>query len=538
MSLLHALTAPYGRYRALGVLAVMTRSLSAARAPVYHRLLRRLGVLDQTPQEWPDADVLATMPWGQRQYHAPPPMRPQGIHGPWPQTPRVHAGFCAPVLDVPEREDRAHRDFNALRYLGQAAALWPLALWRARRGPRLERLDDQHFDALLQDTVYAQFIRAGVDDIDRDAFRPFLTASEDGLFTVDFSAVAGLPTLTADLHMAPTVVLMRREANAQRFRSLAIRVGDEVFTPAHGPRWILARYFVLMNAAMQVVLIWHPRLHFPHDTLNAVTRSLLPPEHPVRRLVTPHTWLTLGLHKAVIHHRRSVLHNSQREIYTPFAITTEGAHECVARGLAGIPGRRGYPEYRWGQDLPGVHTAYGRYRQQWFDAFFAMCRRALSEVSPSDSRVAEWAGHIADFVPGFPGADHIGDEDVLARTLATWMVGVSVFHSADHFSFGNISPSLAPLRLRTPPPCHQSSLREIEPESLVTPEDHLRRLIAHEMFFKPVVLRPLSTVRYGFDTACGRAAEEAFAAARRELDQRWSGHGLPTSQQVAVSIQY
>ena len=205
-------------------------------------------------------------------------------------------------------------------------------------------------------------------------------------------------------------------------------------------RWLarIARYFVLQHAATQTILVWHPRLHFPCDAVHAITLSMLPDGHPIKQLVLPHTPLTLGLHQAVIHNQRSVFHNNQRELFTPMAYTTRAIHEAAARGRRGVPGNRGYPEYRWGEDMVGEHVRYGHYRREWADAFFLLCQGVLAGVSPSDRAVSAWADHIAAFVPGFPDSSVIFQGDTLARAVSTWMRGVTVFHTADHYNYARI----------------------------------------------------------------------------------------------------
>ena len=530
--------APYGAQRVAGLAAVLTGSMSAAREPLHHRLLHRTGILGRLPSTWPEAEVLSTMPWGGRPFTAPPtappPERPPGVAGPWPQAPVVHRGFSAPVLELPPEEERAHRDYLALRYLGQASTRWPAAALRAVTARRLLPVTDPQFASLLQDTLYAQWIHAGLDPVHLDAFGHVLEGAPEDHHTLDLWAVADMETVDPELHLAPCTVLLKRNAAGTRYRVLAVRVGERTVQPHEGPAWALARYFVLLAAATLTITIWHPRLHFPHDTFHAVTRALLPDGHPIRRIVDPHTRLTLGLHKAVVHHRRSVVHNSQRELYTPFAATTESIHRGVALGIAGMPGRRGFPAFRWGDDLPGTHTTYGQYRQEWAEAIRRFCDDALQAVPADDPLVREWATHIAKTVPGFPDAEAIRRPGALADAVSVWLRGVTVFHTADHHSFAQIPLGHAPLRLRTPPP-DQVEPSRFDPQHLVSREDHLRRQLAHEMFFRPSVVYALADVRYDLGDP---GIADRFTADMAALDARWASSPFPSSREIAASIHY
>jgi hypothetical protein len=531
----NAFLADFGGLRALGAFLAAGRMMEASPNPRYHQWLKQWGVLDRLPAEWGQASLLERLPWGPGSVDAPGPELPFGVKGPWPQAPVLSEQFYRPVLNISREEELNHLKYNVLRYVGQAATTVPRAVLEALSAPRLRPMGDLDLESMLQDTALGQFIVQGLDPHDVQSFGHLLERDPQSYYKADFSILGGLEKLGEQFLTEPSVVLLDRDAQG-RFKLKAIKVGEQVLEPHHTHAWELARYCVMQGAAQLIITVWHPRVHFPCDAVHAISLSVLPDGHPIKALMLPHTPLTLGLHKAVIHHRRSVLHNNQREIYTPFPCTTAGIHEGVRRGREGVPGNRSFPAYRWGEDLPGLHVPYGHYRQQWADAFFDLCAGVLAEVSPRDKHVAAWADHIAENVPGFPDASAIFQGDNLALAVSTWMRNVSVFHTADHFSYARVPLQWVPLRLRAQAP--RPDMGPLDRDALVTREDYLRQVMATELFFKPTVVFRLSDVKYEVAPGAPARAVERFWGEVARLDARWGGGHFPTSHQVGASIHY
>lgn len=526
--------------RAIGLAVALGRVGPACREPILHRMLHRFGVLERLPESWADSPLLEPMPWGADRFVHQPSTLPRGFDGPWPQAPVVHREFAPPVFAIPSEERQLHRRYNVSRYLGQVSALSPGAATRALRGPRLVALDDRRFDELINDTAFSQFICPTLDPEDHRVFGPILAANPgppEVWAKIDASVIDPEDALVG-IHMAPTRSLLRFDGVA--FRPAAIHFmapPAATFTPADGPAWALARYFVVQALQYLLVLVFHPRLHFPNDSINAISRTLLPSGHLLAKLLRPHGRFTLGLHDAVIHHRRSVLHNSQRELYTPFPCTTEGIHAGVAWGLRGIPGNSAYSSHRFGPALLDPHSRYGRYRHDWFALIQGFVARVLAQLDPGDMYVRRWADAIGEWLPGFPDSTAIFRDDALSEAVASYICDVSVFHSADHHSYAAVPLSELPWRLRAPPP-NIARPHSLELERLVSPEDFFRHQLCHAMFFVPVVIEPLRSARYEFVDARLRSAEAEFGGAMDALDRRCAGSGFPSSKQIAVSLQF
>ncbi|MBX3248313.1 MAG: hypothetical protein KF901_14125 [Myxococcales bacterium] len=522
-------------HRGVGVLSAAAKVGAAARTPRLHALLQGFGVLQRSPESWIDSPIVEPLPWESGQIDAPPAPTPPGVDAPWPQPPVVSPGLYAPVLHLDEEERIDHVRANVTRYLGQIIRLTPSAAKHALRGPRLVPVDDARFAALLTETSLGQFVSLRLEPQDRRAFGALADARD--VAKVDCSFAPREHALPG-CHVAPTVTLLLREGGA--WRAAAIRVGERVVTPGEGASWSLAKYFVLQGAQGRLVGTEHPRLHFPFDTIRAVTRAVLPRGHVISRLLEPHTRYTAGLNESVIHHRRSVLHNSQREIYTPFPYTTEGIHALVQAGRDGVEGVADYAPYRFGDGLFGEHVIYGRYRRAWHDVVSAFVAEVLDALPPEDDgvhAVHKWAEHIGTWVPGFPSGEELTRGGALGWTLASVICAQSVYHTADHHSYAAIPLAEMPWRLRAPAP-DQVTPASLDVAQLVSPEDHFRHRLCHAMFFAPVILGSLRDVRYGFRVPRARAAEARLFERMEGLDGIWEGSGFPSSAELASSIQY
>ncbi|MDO9017507.1 MAG: hypothetical protein Q8S73_40270 [Deltaproteobacteria bacterium] len=508
--------------------------LHARSGSAVEEILSLTGVLLRAPATWTDSPRLAPMPWGAGRIPAPPPDPPRGLRGPWPQAPVIDPGFYAPVLNVPAEDRLDHARFIVARYLRQLVQEVPAAAARALRGPRLVDVDDRELAALLTATSLGQFVQTADERPPHPDFHPVMARAPGPWATLDFSIVA-LGELLPGLHAAPVIVLVRRAGEA--WAVAAVRVHERVVTPDEGDAWRLARWYALQGAQLRLVTAAHPRLHFPADVINAVTRSALPKRHPLRRLIEPHTRFTLGLHESVIHHRRSAIHNSQRELYNPFPYTTEGMHRMVAAGKGGVEGNTAWPAWRFGDLFTGEHVPYGRFRRAWLDAWVRFAGEALAGVAPGDPDVRAWADHIAAWLPGFPDGRRIAAEGELARAAATYLCTVSTFHTADHHSFAAIALEKMPWRLRRAMPA-AGPVEALDPDALVAPEDSFRVTLAHAMFFRPAVITSLRDVTYAFDDPRGRAAARRWELAMDALDAAWAGRGFPASREIASGVHY
>lgn len=135
----------FALHRALGLFMASTGLMEARQGAGYHRVLHRLRLLDRLPASWDPEPLVEALPLQGSRPVPPSPDLPDGIEGPWPQTPVLDPGLYPPVMNLPRDEELRHLSFNVLRYLGQATTTLPRAMWLAAKRRRIADLDDAEF---------------------------------------------------------------------------------------------------------------------------------------------------------------------------------------------------------------------------------------------------------------------------------------------------------------------------------------------------------------------------------------------------------
>lgn len=446
--------------------------------------------------------------------------------------PRDPEGLPPSVLNLPPGDVADFLLQIVSRYEATLLLYPPVAALDALRDPAWRQTTDAEFVSLLTDSAYSKFLTPTLDPHDRLFFGRLLHGEAAGWVKTDFSAMS-LCTPLPGLYTAPTVTLLHKEAGApQRYRAVAIRLGDLLVTPDDEYTWPLAKLFVLQGAAHHLIMVVHPRIHFPLDPINAMTRRCLPRRHILRRLLGPHLRFSLALNLGVREHARSIARNRREELYTPFVWDEDSTWRLVSAGYKGLPGNSAYPPYRFPLGPLEIPAAYGTYLAGYYHALRCFTERVLHQVSGDDRDVRVWADEIARWVPGFPDGRAILRGGNLAAAAASFICHVSVMHSADHHDYGHSDIRRSPMRLRVPPPVEP--LREpIEPRALAQWSDLFRYRMAWRMFFLPSTMRRLADTRYPFDPA----AEPGPCEARRRLGQdlaEWDAH-MPCRRYAPLS---
>lgn len=520
----------YDGQRALGMAQVLGHFGVAVPRSRFYDALYALGVLDAHPSTHADPPELEPMPWGGREMKGPPPEPPSGFDCMWPQDALVHPEFPKAVLNVSAEETQHHLYKNAARYLGQVLALTPRAVWRCWFRDRLKPLGAERFSAIISDTCLAQYLSDVVSDDDR----AFAAAPGEEILVLDVVPVDDVPTLDG-LYVTRCRAWFAR-CSRDRFAVRAVRVGDQVFRPGDGDAWELALYYTLMGVNYHLLAGKHGMLHFPADSVNAVTQAVLPQGHLLYQLLRPFTRYTLGIDKAVLNHRRSVYHNSQREVYSPFAMRSSVIRAVTALGYNGVEGNPYHRPFRFGERRM-VDSAYKRFLDDWEAALYEFVSSVTADVPSGDRYVRAWADALAAHVPGFPDGEEIFVGDALARAVTTYIFTISAHHAGDHHSYATIPVEESPLRLRVPPP-DRARPRRWRRADLQTREDYFRHQLARPMYFAPVNMKTIDQVEFAFHSRCYQLAVQRFRARMVALDDRWAGTSFPSSRQIACSIQY
>lgn len=460
---------------------------------------------------------------------------PSTFRTPWPEPSPISVTEMPPgVLRIPIRE---HIDFFlhvSLRYARQIATHWPVSLVRALRDPYPAATTDDELCSLFYDTSMAKLMCTTLDPVDIERFAPIIGERDPAAFIkVDFSAYADLPT-EPGMYTAATVSLFHRGGDG-RPRIEAIWINGLVLTPPNGDAWTLAKMFVQQGAGQHMANCNHIPLHFPLDTINAVSKSVLPANHVVARLLAPHLRFSLCLNDAALYSNLSVLRNHDILIYSTFATTQAGIYRLTRIGYAGLPGNSGYRAWRFSPDPEPVVGEFGIFLDHYYQAILAFTTVVAAEVPAGDAAIEEWADTIATHLPGFPAAPAVRMGDTLARVLAKIIWSTSVAHGADHHDYGCIPINKIALRLRVPPP---ASPDHPMPAKLARWTDAMRHDMACTLFFREDTVTPLQDVRYRFDSPGLRSAGDAFIRSLHDVDAAMPVKRFIPLARIPASIQF
>ncbi|MDP3286247.1 MAG: hypothetical protein Q8M56_17595, partial [Desulfobacterales bacterium] len=303
------------------------------------------------------------------------------------------------------------------------------------------------------------------------------------------------------------------------------------------PAWNLAKAYALQGASYIGLFVVHPALHFPMDTVNAITKTAVPHTHPLFQLLAPHSTYALAVNNAVLETEDGVLSsNPPGTWFDPLTATGLVIKRMFGAGYAGLPESGGlFPKYNYMNPWMDTSIDYGRCLALYFQPFLDFCTTVADEIlsaSPNDTYVERWANYISAHLHGFPDGVEIfnpaesGKPGVLAKALAIYMWDVTVSHAADHYSYANDITPKAPgpagtnlaawkfLRLRVPQPQSVSDGANVQRVGDVCdPDDLYRAEMAEEMFFKSATIWPnLIDTTYAFTSPQLLQAQQKFHA--------------------------
>lgn len=452
----------------------------------------------------------------------------------WPRPcPRLPGEMPPAVFGIPDAEYREFCSKIVTRYVRSLTLGIPEAL-RVATQHAIAPMDDRELCRIVWETPFSRLLAGTLDPLDVTRFGDAIADAErlGRPHKLDFSHLAKQTPLPGVM-LAPTVSLFG--AGADGLSIVAIAVGDRVFGPSDGESWARARYFVLQGCSLALVAGIHSTLHFPMDSVIAVTREALPESHPIARVIEAHAYLELPLDYGVRWNPHSVAENNQGEIYTPFPTLGEGNFRGFADYHVGIEGNSAYPAYRFPLTAPAFPGPYCEFLRAYYDVLLAFCRRVVAEVDPAEPVLHRWASALHELLPGFPSPGHIADRETLARVLTGFVHTVSVWHSAEHHVYGQLPVRAVPQRLRVPPPTGNDA--PIPTDRWVRPTDAFRQEMARRMFYEAHTVRAIVEVDYGFEDPPLKAAARDLATALRDCDRRVPKRFIPL-EAIACSIQF
>ena len=401
-----------------------------------------------------------------------------GHEGPWPQPSRDHPFGQAPeIYNIPQEEWADWKKYVGSYYLDKIAEFGLEAGVRSLESAFGNAQDyapitDAEFTTLLCEGLYSKFL-SPLDPRDQRTFKDYITSSGDyEYWKSDYSCMRVVRQPWAGEAVAASIALLRRPRNDPGFKyevlALMLQVWDaqrqqfidsEIFTPADGEAWRVARYFVLQGAIHRINLIDHTEVHFPADAINAITKTVLPKANLVLRLLQPHLWLSLPVNNTVLEGQRSLINRDTWYPWSPFVAKGDEVRRLLPFGWYGSayyaakdaidePYRdpyfdepnSSYPAFTYDPIPPEIPSRYGEFLNAYFAPVRKFVRGVVEQMNDADWReIGYWAQHISTWLPGFPtredltGADgQTRDKELLADTLAHFIWNASVRHSADH----------------------------------------------------------------------------------------------------------
>ena len=433
--------------------------------------------------------------------------------GPWPQPSPSYPMEQAPeILNIPPVETMLWTQAIGSRYFKTETFWTGAAALNAVAGSQLSIPPDDEFVRMMTNSVYARFLK----NVHGNTWASSFSAMR-------LIADATLPGTFA----APVTCVFTRDSVSNQFSCAYIEVpGGPIsqlkIAPAD-PAWNLAKAYALQGASYIGLFVVHPALHFPMDTVNAITKTAVPRNHPLFQLLYPHSSYALAVNNAVLETDDGVLSsNPQGTWFDPLTADGLVIKRLFGAGYAGLKDSPDlYPQYNYMKPWMDTSVDYGRCLALYFEPFLDFCTTVADEIlsaSPNDTYVERWANYISAQLHGFPDGVEIfkpaesGKPGVLAQALAIYMWDVTVSHAADHYSYTNdITPqthgptgtNLAAwkfLRLRVPQPQNPSDGANVKLVGDVCHADDLYRAeMAQEMFFKSATIWPnLYDTTYAF----------------------------------------
>ena len=320
----------------------------------------------------------------------PPDMFLYGRKGPWPQPSPAHPlKAAAEVLSVPLVESLIWDVTVGRRLVTNSAGYTGFAAQLTRQDLALPIPSDADFNKYMWNTVYSRFMKNALPDnppppayiADAIADLKKKLPGTVKWWKYDFSAMALVKPLDG-FYCAPVVCIFAEDAKKNRSCAAIIFRGDRPGQDAppnpnltvypEDPAWQLAKIFALQGAAYHMLFVVHPALHFPMDSVNAITKTAVPHTHPLFQLLYPHTSYTLALDNAVLEGPESVVNdNPMGTSFDPLMGKAYNLKLLFAAGYTGLqdPWYEGgaYPAYDYMKPQMGFDSDYGMWLKDYFD---------------------------------------------------------------------------------------------------------------------------------------------------------------------------
>ena len=431
--------------------------------------------------------------------------------GPWPQPAPAYPMSRPPeVLTIPPVEATLWNETIGARYVETVLEYSAPAYLKGMADLVLPLPVDDDFLQIMTRTVYSRFLRQEVPGsaywVSDFTAMELITPLEG-----TYCAPVICRFLQANEHFAcVSIAFLKTDKN----KDLLVRPGDKA--------WNLAKAYALQGAAYHALFVVHPTLHFPMDSVNAITKSAVPMIHPLFQALLPHTAYTLPLDNAVLEGAWTVVNDKVHETwFDPLTATGYNVKQLFSVGYSGYKGLAAYPAFDYMAPWMDADILYGKCLREYFKPFLNFATKIASVIPKTDPYVKRWADYCSAQVRGFPDGTAIFEGSTLATVIAIYMWDVSVAHGADHHSFGNgIALKNKFLRLRRPPPADIDDGADVlRVKDVAWAEDMGRAELANYMVFSVVTMAPnLIETDYAFTDPTLQAASAEFHASLKSVD--------------------
>ena len=293
------------------------------------------------------------------------------------QCPQYPERMPPSVTDIADSEYQEFRKKIVKRYMQSLIGETWDSLEVAHNMP--ESMDDDLLNHIYWSSPFSRFLTAEFSDNDTSIFQTIFKekSPDEVLYKIDHSHLKDQNTYPG-VYIAAVIGLFRSVPEGLQVVSIA--VNGKSFTPCQGEAWERARLFLLQGSSLSLVGGVHASLHFPTDSVIAITRQYIAEEKPIAKLIEAHSYLQLPLNYGVRWSPRSYAHNSPREIYTAFPGPREDVFHGFMTYYEGVEGNSAYPSYQFPLSPPEFPGPYGQALKQYYDVILQFCRTVASLV--------------------------------------------------------------------------------------------------------------------------------------------------------------
>lgn len=456
--------------------------------------------------------------------------------GPWPQPSANHPlGTVPGVLHLPFSETFEWWMKVGSRYVKDLFVYTPVAVMKAISYNGLMELSDEQLVNYFLHTCYAKYLTRELSVETITLFQNYLKENCEYMIA-DFSAMALLKPVEG-VHCEKSVALF--QVKNKDVVLVAINLRDYIVDPTDGDLWSLAKYIVMQGASSHINVAEHPKLHFPMDAINAITKTAVPTKHILFQLLIPHLEVTLKLNYQVLNNPTSLLQNKWWMVYAPFPATADSMRDLMVVGYCGIKGNPAYKRFSYPMNGPKkVLSDFGTFHEEYYKAYYAFAERVLAEIPVYDKFVTQWANYIHQMMPSFPDGNEIWKGDNLARAVGVLLWDLTIGHAADHRTYSEIPVYHNPMRLRLASPQYKNPDFRLDRKKAVSIMDQAKWIMADRLFYQTWNVSNLMEVSYGFNLPALQSAVTVFKSQLKDIEKNLKTRNYLPVDEIPASIQY